>query len=287
MNLKANLLFICLAVLSARAAVLAQSQAVQDDEDVQSWNDLQLTVPLTKQFDFVSSTTARLGKNVSRLNEGRYQIGFIWKANNALSVNPFFIYIGARNSAGHFRIEQRLNVRAAYKFPIKSFGLIHRSAFEYRIRGVGNTWRYRPSLTFDKNIPQKLIPNAKFFVTEEPFYDSATSKFSRNRLNGRHHKNAVQSSVARPLFHAAERWVFASGRSECHRNVLEGKTLAPGRTGNEISEIFLYLHYPSIAYLGRWLPSERTEQRERRDDDYRLRLFHYERGVGKGHLPRV
>lgn len=181
MNLKANLVFICLAVFSYRA-VHAQTQAVQDDEDVQSWNDVQLTVPLTKQFDFVTSVTMRFGKNVTRLNDGRYQIGFTWKPRKDLSITPFFSYIGARNSAGRFRIEQRLNLRAVYKFPFKSFGLSHRSWFEYRIRGVGNTWRYRPSLTFEKNIPKKLVPNAKFFVTEEPFYDSATSKFSRNRI---------------------------------------------------------------------------------------------------------
>lgn len=181
MKLKANLLLFCLAVLTGRAAV-AQTRAERDDEDVQSWNDVQLTVPLTKQFDFVTSAAARFGKNVSRLNEGRYQIGFTWKANKAFSLSPFFVYISARNAAGRFRIEQRLNLRAAYKFPIKSFGLTHRSTFEYRIRGVGNTWRYRPSLTFEKNIPKKLVPNAKFFVTEEPFYDSATSRFSRNRF---------------------------------------------------------------------------------------------------------
>ncbi|MEO7674195.1 MAG: DUF2490 domain-containing protein, partial [Pyrinomonadaceae bacterium] len=75
-----------------------------------------------------------------------------------------------------------LNLRAVYKFPVKSFGLSHRSWFEYRIRGVGNTWRYRPSLTFDQDIPKKLVPKAKFYITEEIFYDSATSKFSRNRF---------------------------------------------------------------------------------------------------------
>ncbi len=182
MNLKANLLFLCFAVLSGRAAILAQSQAVQDDEDVQSWNDVQLTVPVTKRLDLVTSVTMRFGKNVTRLNDGRYQIGFTWKPRKDFSITPFFWYIGARNSSGRFRIEQRLNLRAVYKFPLKNFGLSHRSWFEYRIRGVGNTWRYRPSLTFEKNIPKKLFSNAKFFVTEEPFYDSATSKFSRNRI---------------------------------------------------------------------------------------------------------
>ena len=182
MKLKANFLLFCLTVLFAGRNGFAQTAMPQDDEDIQSWNDLQLTVPLTKQFDFVTSVTMRFGKDISRLNDGRYQIGFTWKARKYLSITPFFWYIGARNSAGKFRVEQRLNLRAVYKFPFKSFGLSHRSTFEYRIRGVGNTWRYRPSLTIDKDIPKKVIPNAKFYITEEPFYDSATSKFSRDRF---------------------------------------------------------------------------------------------------------
>jgi Protein of unknown function (DUF2490) len=76
--------------------------------------------------------------------------------------------------------EIRFNLRIGYKFPIKSFGLSHRSWFEYRIRNTGNSWRYRPSLTFEKDIG--FIPKAKFYVTEEPFYDSSLKKFSRNRF---------------------------------------------------------------------------------------------------------
>ncbi|MBK8151486.1 MAG: DUF2490 domain-containing protein [Acidobacteria bacterium] len=91
--------------------------------------------------------------------------------------------INARNTRGKFRIEHRLNLRIGYKFPIKKFGLSHRSWFEYRMRPTGNSWRYRPSLTFEKDLPGKLIPKAKFYVTEEPFYDSSLKRFSRNRLS--------------------------------------------------------------------------------------------------------
>jgi len=37
-------------------------------------------------------------------------------------------------------------------------------------------------MTVDKDIPEKIIPKAKFFVADEVFYDSATDKFSRNRF---------------------------------------------------------------------------------------------------------
>lgn len=161
----------------------SQTSATQDDEDIQSWNDVQLTVPLSKKFDFITGATARITRNISRFNEGRYLIGYVWKPNKDFSVSPFYSFIQVRNSAGRFRIEHRLQFRGVYKFPFKNFGLSHRSQFEYRIRASGNTWRYRPSLTFDKAISEKIIPKARFFITEEPFYDSARSKFSRNRIS--------------------------------------------------------------------------------------------------------
>lgn len=82
-----------------------------------------------------------------------------------------------------FQHEDRLSVRVGYRFPFKSFGLSHRSTFEYRIRQPQDSFRYRPSLTFDKDIPKNFISKAKFFVTEEVFYDSILKKFSRNRFS--------------------------------------------------------------------------------------------------------
>ena len=172
-----------LIILISAASAHAQTNPPQSQEDVQSWNDITLTVPLTKHFDFFLLATGRIGRNLSRINEGRIGLGYVWKPNNALSFSPYWIYIDARNTAGQFRVEQRLHFRASYKFPIERFGLSHRSLFEYRIReGQPDSWRYRPSLTAEKDIPERIIPKAKFFVTEEPFYVSTTNKFSRNRF---------------------------------------------------------------------------------------------------------
>ncbi len=153
-----------------------------DDEDIQSWNDLQLTVPMTKHFDFYTAVTMRFGKNVTRVNDSRFALGFVYKPNKSWSFQPFYWYIDARNSRSQFRHEDRLNLRVGYRFPTKSFGLSHRSWFEYRMRRPQNSWRYRPSLTFDKDIPKNIIPKAKFYLTEEVFYDSILKKFSRNRF---------------------------------------------------------------------------------------------------------
>ncbi len=166
------------------SAIFAAAQTGQlvDEQDFQSWNDVQLTVPMTEKFDFYTAVTMRFGKNVSRLNDGRFAAGIVYKPNKSWSFQPFYWYIQMRNSRGQFGREHRLNLRATYRFPFKKFGLSHRSTFEYRIRKPLNSWRYRPSLTFEKDIPKNLISKSKCFLTEEVFYDSVLKKFSRNRF---------------------------------------------------------------------------------------------------------
>jgi hypothetical protein len=161
-------------------SINGQNSSLVQQDDNQSWNDVQLTVPMSKKVDFVTQITGRFGKNISRLNDGRFQFGFVYKPDKKWSFHPFYWNIKARDSRSRFRIEHRLNFRIGYKFPIKKFGLSHRSWFEYRIRGTGNSWRYRPSLTFEKELPKKF--KSKFYVTEEVFYDSILDKFSRNRF---------------------------------------------------------------------------------------------------------
>lgn len=178
MKLLVRLLLVVIA-----CGVCIEAVRAQDDEDVQSWNDLQLTVPIEKKVDFVTKLTLRFGKNVSRLTEQHFNIGFAWKPTHALTILPYYRYIYARNSAGQFRVENRPSIAVSYKFPTKSFGLTHRSTFERRLREPRNTWRYRAMLTVDKDIPASLIPKAKWFVADEVFYDSATGRFSRNRFS--------------------------------------------------------------------------------------------------------
>lgn len=168
----------------AVCAFFAGAQGV-DRDDNQSWNDVQVTIAANENFDFYSALTMRFGKNITRLQDGRFAIGFIWKPTKSISIQPFFWYIRMRNAAGRFRAENRFVLRASYRFPIKSFGLTHRSQFEYRDRQAPtqNSWRYRPSLTFEKELPKDFfIKKAKLYITEEPFYDSALDKWSRNRF---------------------------------------------------------------------------------------------------------
>ncbi|MBK8151485.1 MAG: hypothetical protein IPK58_25645 [Acidobacteria bacterium] len=60
-------------------------------EDNQSWNDIQVFVPMTAKVDFWAVLTTRFGKNVSRLNDGRFAIGVVIKPNKAWSLQPFYL----------------------------------------------------------------------------------------------------------------------------------------------------------------------------------------------------
>ena len=173
------LLFI---VLGVAFASFATAQTT-DDEDLESWNDIQLSIPVNKKIDVVLQTTFRFGQNITRLAEARVGAGTVFKITKSIAFAPSYTYIEARNAAGIFHYEHRYSLRGTYKFPIRSIGLSHRSIYEYRVRSTGNTWRYRPSLTIEKSLPEKFLSKAKFFITEELFYVSTTHKFSRNRFS--------------------------------------------------------------------------------------------------------
>ena len=169
------LTFIALCLISADAQTF-------DEDDNQSWNDVQVTVPINEQFDFTLTGTFRFGNNIRWLNDRRVAVGVVYKPNKSWSFQPFYWNIVARNASGRFLMEHRLNLRATYRFPFKKLGISHRSWVERRLRKPRNSWRYRPSLTFEKDIG-KIIPDARVFVTEEIFYDSLLKRFSRNRFS--------------------------------------------------------------------------------------------------------
>lgn len=177
-----KLLLVGLIIASLSGYAGAQT-TLTDDEDFQQWNDIQISIGLNKKVDLLLHTTLKFGQNITRIIEARGGVGIAYKPNRSFSMSPAYVYIESRNSAGRFLTEHRYSLRGTYKFPLKSFSLSHRSQYEYRVRGSGNSWRYRPSLTFEKALPEKFIPKAKFFVTEELFYVSTTKKFSRNRFS--------------------------------------------------------------------------------------------------------
>lgn len=175
-------LFLILSFGVISTGIFAQTNQ-PDDTDFQSWNDLSVTIGLSKKIDLYIPFTLRLANNVRSFGEGKAGAGIVIKPTKRLAITPYYQYIRSRNAAGVYRTENRYLLRGVYKFPTKGFGLSHRSQYEYRDRNGRNSWRYRPSVTIDKPLPEKWIKDAKVFATEEVFYDSAAGRFSRNRLS--------------------------------------------------------------------------------------------------------
>jgi hypothetical protein len=158
-------------------AVSAQTTA--EREDVQSWNDVQITVPLDKRSDFILTGTFRFGDDIQKLVDRRVAVAFNYKINDWLSVQPGYTNIVTTPRVGRNRTENRLNFAVTYKFPFKKFTLSNRSLFERRLRSPQNSTRYRNRLQFE--MPIKQFSGTKFFISDEIFYDWSLNRWSRNR----------------------------------------------------------------------------------------------------------
>lgn len=165
------------------SSLVGYGQAAADDGDLQSWNDLQITIPLTRKLDVYTTTTIQFGNDLTNIDNSRFGVGITAKPTKNLSITPFVTFLSDRDSHNRFRYEYRFSLRGVYKHTFEHFALSHRSQIEYRFRPGANTWRYRPSITFEKPLPKGFVPGLRLFITEEPFYDSASGRFSRNRLS--------------------------------------------------------------------------------------------------------
>lgn len=165
-------------------SIAAVAQSAPDRSDTQSWNDLQLTVPLSKKVDFVTKLSLRFGSNVTKFAENRVLFGFSFKPKKGLSITPFYWQVNSRNPrTGKYSREHQFDIAAAYRIPVgKKYGLSHRSTYEYRMQTSGNSWRYRPLIGIDRSLPEKWIKNMKVFASAEAFYDSKLRKWSRTRF---------------------------------------------------------------------------------------------------------
>lgn len=162
---------------------IAAAQNTADDTDIRSWNDLQVSVPLTKKVDLYTVATIQFRDNLTHHDNSRFTVGAVFKATKQFSIAPFVTFLSVRNSIGKYRYEYRYSLRGVYRFPFKKVGISHRSQFEYRIRPGVNTWRYRPSITIEKPVPERFVKGLKAFITDEPFFDSAAGRFYRNRFS--------------------------------------------------------------------------------------------------------
>jgi len=84
-----------LCVLLLMQPCIARAQTAPRS-DTQSWNDVQLTLPLNRQFDFLISTQFRAGNNLRQVIEERGSFGLNYKPSKTLKgqYTPSFINVG-------------------------------------------------------------------------------------------------------------------------------------------------------------------------------------------------
>src|SRR5215210_6211364 len=142
---------LCIGFLLICMNVGARAQrAPAPKSDTQSWNDIQLTIPLNKQFDFILTGTLRIGRNITHPVDERIGISFSYKPNKYFSIAPGYTHIRMQPTATQHNAEERLSVAATITLPGKRFTLSDRNTFERRFRRPQiDATRYRNRLQLE------------------------------------------------------------------------------------------------------------------------------------------
>jgi hypothetical protein len=176
------MLFWLIPLLSSNAVMMsAQTRQPAPKEDTQQWNDVQVSVPLNKEIDFILSGTWRFGRNVTHLVDRRVGIAFAFKVGKYLTLSPSVLNINVRPTSDRRSDENRLSLAATLRFPIQKFTLSNRNTVERRIRAPADSTRYRNRLQIER--PVKFGKTSlQLFASDEVFYDWSFDDWVRNRF---------------------------------------------------------------------------------------------------------
>jgi len=159
----------------------ASAQSV-DRTDNQQWTDVQLAVPVTKNFDFNILGTLRLGRDISRPVDERVGAGFTWKIGKYWQVSPNYLHIGMQPFRGRKVWENRLSLPVTLRFNVNKFRLSDRNLIERRLRNSGaRSTRYRNRFQVEHPVGDKEW-NLSLYVADEVFYDWSIDRWVRNRF---------------------------------------------------------------------------------------------------------
>ena|SRR5687768_3118833 len=172
-----------LLVSSILVATTAVGQATTPPKtDVQEWNDVQITAPVTKNIDFNILGTIRIGRDISRAVDERIGVGFTVRAGKYLSFAPSYVHIGMQPFERRKLWESRLSFATTLRFQTGKFRLSDRNQFERRYRhpGIPST-RYRNRFQVEHPIGRDTI-KLSLFASDEVFYDWSVDRWVRNRF---------------------------------------------------------------------------------------------------------
>jgi len=168
-------------LLLLQSIAFAQTTA-PSQTDTQNWNDVQLSVPITKDIDFNLLGTLRLGRDISRPVDERIGAGATFRIGKYLVVEPNYLHIGMQPFEGRRVWENRLSLPTTLRFQRGKFRFSDRNLFERRLRHPGiDATRYRNRLRIEHPVGPdhwKLSVG----VADEVFYDWSVNDWVRNRF---------------------------------------------------------------------------------------------------------
>lgn len=161
----------------------AQTNAVDPQDDVQFWNEVQVIVPVQEKIDLVMIGVLRLGRNLSHFVDERAGAGVAFKAHKYLTITPTYLYVAQQPSGTRKNFEHRLILNATAHFALGKFVFTDRNLIERRLRhSLNNTTIYRNRLQIDHPVNLGKI-EMRVFVADEVFYFGPQRAWSRNRIS--------------------------------------------------------------------------------------------------------
>lgn len=174
--------FTLLSVLCFLCLSVANTAAQTDHTDNQFWTDVQLAVPVTKNFDFNILGTFRITRDFNDLNDERVGAGFTFRLGDHVTIAPSYVHIGMQPFPGRRLWENRLAFPLTFRVNAGDFRFSDRNQIERRLRNSGvNTTRYRNRFQVDHPVGAKHW-RLSLFVADEVFYDWAVNRWVRNRF---------------------------------------------------------------------------------------------------------
>lgn len=164
-------------------ATNSRAQSAVPETDTQSWNDLQITIPLSKKAEFVITETLRVGDNLTNFVDEREGFRFNYQIQKYVTLQTLYFHRDAKPPNGRHEREERLTLGANFRIPLGKFTLTTRNWFEHRWRDPQvDAWRYRNRIQLDH--PFK-IGKTKFtwIINDEFFYDWSLHDWVRNRFS--------------------------------------------------------------------------------------------------------
>jgi Protein of unknown function (DUF2490) len=137
----------------------------------QSWNEVQITIPIMKKLNGIVIGTLRIGRNISRPVDERIGFQFSYKANKYFTFASGFVYRAAQPFVNRKNYETRYLAGVTATLPIGKYSLSNRNLYEYRfLNSRRNNWDYRNRTQIDREITirkTKIKPFvfAEFFMT--------------------------------------------------------------------------------------------------------------------------